>query len=212
MGVADYQLANMLPKQLKGEMPTIEELETELEEEMEKLQKPIDKKRDKIKKLLKNLKQDEIKEKWSPESRINILRRVLMPLHNSITHELSNEILLFEDPEFSFGTEHMSFKSLAELEEHLQTPNQSKDLCLSLRLSGFKPAGTDTFNLYGELYFTMGEYKYIIGLGRNEQNPFLQKLYHQLPDQSELILIVDKFCESILESIEKNIERINLTK
>lgn len=41
IGVSDYQLANALPKQLKGEMPTIEELEKEIEGEYTELLKSL---------------------------------------------------------------------------------------------------------------------------------------------------------------------------
>ena len=53
IGVSDYQFANALPKQLKGEMPTIEELEKEIEEGYTEMQKPVDKKIGQLKELIK---------------------------------------------------------------------------------------------------------------------------------------------------------------
>jgi len=44
MGVANYQLGKALPKELKGEIPSIQELEQELKREIDEFQNPIDKK------------------------------------------------------------------------------------------------------------------------------------------------------------------------
>jgi predicted nuclease of restriction endonuclease-like (RecB) superfamily len=53
IGVSDYQFANTLPKQLKGEMPTIEELEREIENEYTEWLKPVNKKIGQLKKMIK---------------------------------------------------------------------------------------------------------------------------------------------------------------
>jgi len=63
IGVADYKLANTLPKQLKAGMPTIEELEKEIEGEYAELLKPVDNKKDSVKELVKGLKKTAIKKK-----------------------------------------------------------------------------------------------------------------------------------------------------
>ncbi|MFN8342907.1 MAG: PDDEXK nuclease domain-containing protein [Cyclobacteriaceae bacterium] len=57
IGVADYQLAKALPAQLTGEIPTVEELETEIDKEYEELKSPGEKKWDSIKKKLASLNQ-----------------------------------------------------------------------------------------------------------------------------------------------------------
>ena len=44
MGVADFELNKALPKNLKSEMPTIEELEAALESEAKKFKQPLYKK------------------------------------------------------------------------------------------------------------------------------------------------------------------------
>ena len=44
MGVADYEFAKTLPKNIKGELPTIEELESALEVEAKKFENPVTKK------------------------------------------------------------------------------------------------------------------------------------------------------------------------
>jgi len=58
LGVAEYEL---MPKQLKAEMPTIEELEQELSREMENLQPSIEEKNTQFKNVLARVKEEEIK-------------------------------------------------------------------------------------------------------------------------------------------------------
>ncbi|MEQ8423891.1 MAG: PDDEXK nuclease domain-containing protein, partial [Cyclobacteriaceae bacterium] len=52
IGVADYQLAQALPQQLKTEMPTVEELEAEIDKEYEELKNPTEKKWEELKQKL----------------------------------------------------------------------------------------------------------------------------------------------------------------
>ena len=63
MGVADYEFAKALPKNIKSEMPTIEELEATLEAEAKKFKRPV------IKKIKQVLKQSIKKNKNSKKNR-----------------------------------------------------------------------------------------------------------------------------------------------
>lgn len=53
MGIADYELTKSLPKNIKTELPTIEELEAVLEAEAKKFEQPFDKKVKQIQTILK---------------------------------------------------------------------------------------------------------------------------------------------------------------
>ncbi len=56
IGVSDYELVKSLPTQLKGEIPTVEELEAEIEKEYEELIFPPERKFDTLKEKLANAK------------------------------------------------------------------------------------------------------------------------------------------------------------
>lgn len=58
LGVAEYEL---MPKQIKAEMPTIEELEQELSREMENMQGPVEEKNNRLKDVLVSVREEEIK-------------------------------------------------------------------------------------------------------------------------------------------------------
>ncbi|MEO8398724.1 MAG: PDDEXK nuclease domain-containing protein, partial [Ignavibacteriaceae bacterium] len=80
IGIAEYRLSEKLPKEIKRELPTIEELETELEREIQIFQKPIDKKLGKLKELISGLKNEEVKEKRTPEKTSIIFIDFVFPL------------------------------------------------------------------------------------------------------------------------------------
>lgn len=57
IGVAEYELSQVLPDKLEGNIPGVEELEAELDKEYKELNSPPDEKGDQLKKKLKELKQ-----------------------------------------------------------------------------------------------------------------------------------------------------------
>ncbi|MDQ6755889.1 MAG: DUF1016 domain-containing protein, partial [Bacteroidota bacterium] len=67
MGVADYKIAKALPKELKGDMPSVQELESALDNRAQYLQKPVDQKLEKIKQALGKFGNDEAQLKLSKE-------------------------------------------------------------------------------------------------------------------------------------------------
>jgi hypothetical protein len=56
IGIAEYELTNILPKQLKAEMPTIKELEQELNKEIPDIPKSGNKKKNRMKAVLDKVK------------------------------------------------------------------------------------------------------------------------------------------------------------
>lgn len=61
IGVSDYKLANVLPKQIKIGMPTVEELELEIEKEIEALKQPVATKLNQVKKIVSGLNKSKAK-------------------------------------------------------------------------------------------------------------------------------------------------------
>lgn len=215
MGVADYELAKALPKKLKGEMPSIEELEAEIDKEYKILQKPVDQKLDKLKSLLSELKTEQVKEKRNEENTFKIFSKVILPIKKGIIQATGKEIKeWFEEIDIMLWTGGRGHHSDKEARDYLQ--NEMKNRCdefrIDIRPQGFKPAGTEAFNLWKELNIYLGEYKYSIGFNRQGQNALLEKLYHQLPSQSELNEVIDAVSEMLLDDITQQVERIKKGK
>lgn len=215
MGVADYELAKALPKQLKGEMPSIEELEAEIDKEYKVLQKPLDKKMDRLKELLSDLKEEEVKEKRNTENTVKICNKVVLPLKKGISQTLEKEIgKWFEETKIMIWTESRGHHSDKEAKDYLKNDmkNRCNEFKIEVRTVGFKPAGTRAFNCWKDLSISLGDYKYSIGLNRHGQDAILEKLYHQLPSQIELNGIVEKFSEIFIDDIMAQVERIKQPK
>jgi predicted nuclease of restriction endonuclease-like (RecB) superfamily len=210
IGVSDYQLANALPKQLKGEMPTIEELEKEIEGEYTELLKPVDKKIGQLKELIKGLKQTPVKEKRSPANCERILSKVVFVLRNNIAKQLTVKELAekFEGVEIMVWTDSQGHKTDKAVKDYLKEYKEVGEFRIELRLRGFKPAGTKAFDIWKDISIATTTYNYTIGFDRNQQNTLLEKLYHELPDKKEFESIIDKWLEVVVDNITQQLELI----
>jgi predicted nuclease of restriction endonuclease-like (RecB) superfamily len=213
IGVSDYRLANALPKQIKTEMPTIEELEQELEKEIEELKKPVDKKFDRLKEMISGLKQPKVKEKRSPKTSERIFTKIILPLRDEIKKALAKISKEFSETEIMVWTDNQGHKTDSEAQAHGKKYKEFNEYRIEIRLRGFKPAGTKAFDVWKDLCITMNSYNYTIGLGRHQQQNILpEKLYHELPDKKEFEEIVEKCTKNILDDITQQIERIQKEK
>lgn len=209
IGVANYTLANTLPKQLKSEMPTIAELEAEIEKEMEELKKPVDKKYDRLKEMISGLKQPKVKEKRSPKTNEQIFSKVVLPLRDGIQKAIAKISKEFSETEIMVWTDNQGHKTDAEAQAHVKKQKEFNEYRIEIRLRGFKPAGTKAFDIWKELCITTGSYSYAIGLGRHQQQHILpDKLYHELPSKQEFEDVVEKMKESIIDDITQQVEQI----
>ena len=212
IGVSDYQFANALPKQLKGEMPTIEELEKEIEEGYTEMLKPVDKKIGQLKELIKGLTQPPVKEKRSAANCERILSKVVFFLRNSMTKQLEVKEIAdqFKEIEMMVFTDNQGHKTDKEVRAYLKLHKEVSEFRIELRLNGFIPAGTKAFNIWKDIYVQTTQYNYTIGFDRNQQTVLFEKLYHQLPDTKEFENIIDKWMEGIVDNITQQLDLIKL--
>lgn len=209
IGVADYTLANALPKQLKAEMPTVEELEAEIEKEMAELKKPVDKKFDRLKELISGLKQPKVKEKRSPKTSERIFSKVVLPLRDEMKKVLAKISKEFSATEIMVWTDNQGHRTDAEAQAHVKKYKEFNEYRIEIRLRGFKPAGTKAFDIWKDLRITTNSYNYTIALDRHQpQNNLLEKLYHELPEKEEFEDVIEKCTENILDDITQQVERI----
>ena len=210
IGVSEYQLASALPKQLKGEMPTIEELEKEIEDEYTELQKPVDKKIGQLKELIKGLKQTPVKEKRSAATCERILTKVVFVLRNNMKKLLEEKGIAekFEAIEMMVWTDSQGHRTDKVVKDYLKQNKEVGEFRVELRLNAFVPAGTKAFDIWKDISIATSTYNYSIGFDRNQQNTLLEKLYHQLPDKKEFENLIDKWMEAIVDNITQQLELI----
>ena len=210
IGISEYQLASALPKQLKGEMPTIEELEKEIEYEYTELQKPVDKKIGQLKELIKGLKQTPVKEKRSAATCERILTKVVFVLRNNIKKLLEEKEIMekFEAIEMMVWTDNQGHRTDKAVKDYLKHNKEVGEFRVELQLKGFVPAGTKAFDVWKNISIATSTYSYTISFDRNQQNTLLEKLYHQLPDKKEFETLMDKWMEAIVDNITQQLELI----
>jgi len=212
IGVADYELTNALPKDIKGEIPTIEELEAMVDEETEKLLKPRDKKLNKIKDLIQQLNTEPIQEIRNQNNTAIIFHKFVLPLKHGIVELLSTEIApMFNEMETTLmvGNHGFSKNEDEKIIEHLRdkVDYQCDSFKIEPRLKVFKQAGAKAFDINQSLEIVLDSNSYSIKLyGQNQ--PLLTKLYHQLPSIEEMDELKNKFIDEVLDEIERQVERI----
>lgn len=209
IGVADYELAQTLPDQLKGEIPTIEELESVIDEETEKLLHLKDEKLAKVKELIRGLGEEEVKEKRNQKNTIAIFNKLIKPLKEHMVLELQREIKpMFYGLSLRIGIDKTSFDAESVTEEQVLGHSYIGEFHLEVTLEGFKQAGKEAFNIWSKLYVLLKDYKYVISFDHQGKNPIKEKLYHQFPEGIEIVSIKEEFVNNILEDITARLESL----
>jgi len=211
IGVADYKLAKALPKEFKGEIPSIQELEAEIEKEYEELKSPAEKRLDVLKQKLANLKSEEIKITATYPVLCEIFDKSLLPMFKKLLKQLKP----FEDMFLSHNFFWSGPKYITQLddlatqwkaEEYL---NRLEPVFFLYRLNGFKKGATETFDIATQLNYIRDNYWYGFSLPNlNNGKPFLKKLYHEQLNKNDLQLICDTVYNFILDDIERKVENL----
>lgn len=216
IGVAEYKLAEILPEDIKGELPSIEELEQELEKEMEGFKEhfnPIDARLKAIKEKLREIKTDEIQTPVTYSILVKLYNEGLKPLYEEIIKKLSVFDEEFDSMTFSWDADHVVMNTFDQLDSIWNDENSLKkirEVNFSYRVYGFKKAGTENYGESLTLRFEIRDYWYGFTLiNHNNQQPFLKKLYHQAISKEDHQLIIDLLLTKVIDKIEWIIDNIN---
>lgn len=213
IGIAEYKIAERLPDNIKGELPSIEEIEQRVDEEIKDAQSPLDERLQAIKDKIKNIRNDEIQ---TPATSA-ILSHLYQTSLRILFIEIMNKVKVFDEDfyskDFQWHSNKKHFNSLEQVDEfwiHDENLDQIFEFNFLIRLDGFKKAGTEHCNSYQTLKFRMDTYHYSFTLvNYNNQQPFLKKLYHQGLIEIDRKQITDTLMSAIMDDIERFLERIN---
>ena len=211
MGVADYKIAKVLPKELKSEIPSSKELETEIEKEYEELKSPAEKRFDVLKQKLANLKSEEIKISATYPVLCEIFDKSLLPMFNKLLTRLKHfEDMFLSHNFFWSGPKNIThLDDLAEQWKDEEYLNRMEPAFFLYRLNGFKKGGTETFDIATQLNYIRDNYWYGFSLPNlNKGQPFLKKLYHEQLNKNDIQLICDTVYNFVLDDIERKIENL----
>lgn len=209
MGVSEYELTMALPNQLRGDMPTIEELEQEVDKEIEALRKPIDEKKSRLKDILEKIKGEEVKKVKDKEGILYLFDEVIWKIKEKTEIILAAEMKLFTHSYISRlvnDTANLHFTS-ADLEADINRDKHIRRVGLSTYFDGFKKAGTNAFGIHKELFFELEQYKYKVG--ERQDLIWQEYLYHHKWTEEELLALAEKWSETILDEIQRRLEQIN---
>lgn len=211
IGVAEYELINSLPKQLKAQMPTVEELEAEMEKEVQENLSAVEKRLKAIKEKVKSMQVDELQTPATYQLLQDIFNNGLKPLYLQIIQKLSAD---FKD---EYLTHRVSWQlkqglvyGIEDVEEFWKKEENLKsvrEINFDYAMFGFKKTGTENYNEHLSLQFIMDTYWYGFALvNHNNQQPFLKKMYHQQLTKEEIQSVIDLMISKVLDRIEWALE------
>lgn len=207
IGIAEYRINERLPEDIKGELPSIEELEDKLEKELEKPRNPLDAKLARIKELTKNMKGESLKER---DNKIitELFTKILPQLIERLQVKLESVVKEFKTPKISrILNQQYDYVTDVDFEAKLLKEGIQR-IGVNVNLQGFIKAGTKTFNVWKELKFELYQYYYHIRTYTNQEITLSERLYDQPWTETDFDKLTDEFAEIIADDIAKNIERI----
>jgi YhcG PDDEXK nuclease domain len=207
IGIAEYTINESLPKDIKGELPTIEELETEMGKGYDELKSPAHKKLDALKEKLAAMKANEIKQPATFDTIEKLFQKELKPLFDLLLEKLHEADELFFSNEYSWqgmltGINNMDM--LAKDWKERDFSNCYHTPQFNYVLKGCKSAGVESFDVMLQLTLHISPWWYGFSLmGYDNQQPFIKKMYHEELTKADRELI----CETILSYLADDIER-----
>jgi predicted nuclease of restriction endonuclease-like (RecB) superfamily len=208
IGIAAYKIAERLPDNIRGELPSIEEIETRLDEELKEPEKQLDTRLKAIKEKLKGMKGEEVQTAATYPILLGIYSDGLRLLYNELLDQLSSLNDLFQEQNYywySIGSDNKTLQSITALAEAWSSEEvirNTREIQFSHNFRTLKKAGTENSGIHFTLNFVMDTYWYGFTLmNYNNQQPFLKKLYHQSLNKNDrdriIELIMNKACDDI---------------
>lgn len=207
IGIAEYRIVERLPDDIKGELPSIEEIESQVEEEIKENQKPLDSKWFILKSKLSELGKGEIKTPLTFEAFQKLFFNSLFPMYERMVQSAMDYFAEeFMKLEFNWNIGGRETSSLAQVKAYFednQNWNGQRELTFVCSLTGLKKAGTDSLNVWFHLSLEMQDYWYgFKSIGQNKNEIFLKKLYHEVLTEEDITFLEDIYKCFIIDRIE----------
>jgi predicted nuclease of restriction endonuclease-like (RecB) superfamily len=211
IGIAEYRINERLPEDIKGELPSIEEIEEKLEKELDRPTNPLDAKLARIKELTKQMKGESLRERDN-KSIIELFTQILPKLIERLEARLATIMKEFHNARISrILNEQYNYMTDVDLEARLLKEGVHR-VGVNVNLQGFIKAGTKAFNVWKELKFELYQYYYHIKTFTNTDLTLQERLYQESWTEAELDQLTEQFAEIIADDVSQNIERIQNKK
>jgi len=209
IAVSDYKLSKALPKELKGEIPSMAELEEEMQSELEKLKTPAEKRFDSIKKRIAALDTEKAETAVTFDLLTKIFHTSLKPLYKVIISRLNGFEDDFISTSYYWFVGNKTIKSLDELESFWKDEKNfdgHRSVNFLYNLHGFKVAGTNASNTSVQLTLEIGEYSYQFALAGMNHEPLKKKLYTQPLLERDNQEICDSLIIKVMDWIDEYLD------
>jgi len=211
IGISEYKIVQALPENIKGELPSIEELEQKMDEEFSSVINPVNTRLKAIKDKLNNIATEEIQTQVTFTILSQLYHKSLRSLYQMIIEIFSGFNELFHECryEWCYGNTHIeSFIQLDEIWKNDKGTINDTEIIFDYRLLGFRKAGTENYSIQIRLRFEIDKYWYGFSIDDSNSKPFLKKLYHQNLSAEDKRFIVDYLSSRMLDQIELIVGRI----
>jgi predicted nuclease of restriction endonuclease-like (RecB) superfamily len=209
IGIAEYKIAEILPEDIKGELPSIEEIESKLDEELKVQERPVSKFKQLMIKL-EGLKDEEVKIKREKHITKHLFEYLVLPLKKRLYENIQSDIMpLFEHAMLTLWIDGRGFTSEEEAEAFFSKKEECQIFKISVEMNGFKKAGRKAFNSYIELEIYLDLYKYSIGFNGYGQGNQIERLYHQPITEKELDEVCELLKDRLLDTIISQVDQLN---
>lgn len=207
IGISEYRINEILPENIKSELPSIQDIEQKLAERLELPLRPLDAKLARIREMTGQMNTESLDER-DRENVAQLFNVVLPEIENRLAKRLqdifqefkaTNVIRMINDRE-GYNTE-------IDLDAHF-LPGSVHRIGIRVDLQGFVKAGIKTFNVWKDLKFELHQYVYKIETFAHQQTTLMERLYGQAWTEEDFNNITENFAEIIVEDIAQNIERI----
>jgi predicted nuclease of restriction endonuclease-like (RecB) superfamily len=208
IGIAEYKIAEHLPENIKGELPSIEEIEEKMDLEIKATSNPFELKLQQLKRKIQQLNSGEAVKKSSDYIDL-IYKDFLIPFYQKCYKLWEKEIIpLFTEYEqvVSIDGTGNAYHTSVDFEAQLMQGNIN-ELMIDARFNGFKKAGTKAFDVTAGISVKFHEFNYTVSI-KNNENTEIEKLYSQLPTEEEKELMEAEIHENLLDSINVKIEGV----
>lgn len=214
IGISEYKITGGLPENIKGELPSIEELEQKMDEELNENINPVDARLHALKKKLRSITKEEIQTPVTFSLLTELYHKGLRSLYQSIIEKFTYFNELFHDYRYEWyhGNKHIeSFQQLDGVWKDENEIQKSNEMFFDYRLFGFRKGGTENYSAQIRLGFEINTYWYgfsILNNNNNNNPPFIKKLYHHGLSDDDKQNIIDYATNNMLDQMECIVKRI----
>jgi predicted nuclease of restriction endonuclease-like (RecB) superfamily len=212
IGIAEYRIGKILPEDIKGELPSIEELEQKLDEELKQNIGPIESRMHMLKERLNALKVEEVQTAATFPLLQKLYTEGLRPLYLNIIEKLSAFDDFFTGKSVVWMASHKHLQKIEQVDQ-LWNDEQAlrgiRDFFFEYSYYGFRKAGTRNFAAHQKLKIEISDYWYGFSIDHYKQGQhFLKKLYHQQLLPAEQQHITEILMGNLMDSMEWMINNV----